>query len=252
MITTPRIPLILLGFVFPLLPSTARAWGTVDPLADPWVPQPGLMEQATDWLSDMMEEHGAALDTGTARAAASMMGDGARSLADGAASRMADMMDTQSALSDMDRALDDARSRVETDSPPIPLSCQGNEACMACYRDALEQLARQRILLARLHAIYVATHRFADSAKTTGDGFAGLHHAAGVGWHYQKLRVARSLVTFDQTYDAKFEAMMEVLREVLMEIDRCEAEHFNNRDWFARFGFMYYEFLDVRYRRPGA
>jgi hypothetical protein len=250
--STLRALLSSLGLLFAALPANVQAWGTSDPLADPWVPQPGLGEQAANWVSDVLEQHADALDSGTAQFLGDLVGGGAGSAAANAATRSGEAADASNALSDMDRALDESRSRVETDSPPIPLSCEGNAACMECYRGALEQLARQRILLARLHAIYVSTHRFADTSRTMGDGLAGLHSAAGVGWHYQKLRISRSLTTFDQTYDAKFEAMMEVLREVLMDIARCEEEHFNNRDWFTRFGFMYYEFLDARYRRPGA
>jgi hypothetical protein len=252
MISVLRISLFSLGFLLASLPSNVRAWGTSDALADPWVPQPGLAEQAADWVGGMLDEHADALDAETAEFLGGLVGDGTGSAAGTAASRGAEAADAASALSDMDRALDEARSRVETDSPPIPLSCEGNATCMECYRGALEQLARQRILLARLHAVYVSTHRFAETARTVGDGIAGLHPAGGVGWHYQKLRVSRSLDAFDQAYDAKFDAMMNVLREVLMDISRCEEEHFNNRDWFQRFGFMYYDFLDARYRRPGA
>lgn len=234
------------------LQATASAWGTGRRFTDPWGPQPSLQERVTDWLRDMARENQALMDPAAAETAGRVLNDQAGSAARAVADAMNNALDTESALSDMDRALDDARSRIDTDSPPIPVSCDGNAACMDCYHEALEQLARQRILLARLNAVYVATHRFADTARATGDSLAGIHPAGGVGWHGQKIKIAKSLDVFDQTYDKKFEGMMKVLREALMKIDACEAKHFNNRDWYTRFGFMYYEFLEARYRRPGA
>jgi hypothetical protein len=137
--------------------------------------------------------------------------------------------DAGDALNDLDRELENAASPTDPGAPTIPVSCQGNDECAECYEAAYTQLARQRVLLARLQSIYVATHRFAESSQGLGDSIAGLHPQAGVGWWPQKQRVRASLANFDAAYD----------------------RHFNNPDWFSRYGYMYLEFMSARYSRPG-
>ncbi len=159
--------------------------------------------------------------------------------------------DASDALGDLDREIDNAMSQPEPGNPTIPVSCQGSDDCAECYERAYTQLARQRILLARLQSLYVATHRFAETSQTLGDSIAGLHPQAGVGWGPQKLRISSSLANFDAAYDRKREAMLGVLKDALIAIGECEARHFNNRDWFTRYGFMYLEFMSTRYSRPG-
>ena len=42
--------------------------------------------------------------------------------------------------------------------------------------------------------------------------------------------------------------MMTGLRNALMQWDRCEAS-FGERDWYARFGFLYMTFMEDKYKR---
>lgn len=153
------------------------------------------------------------------------------------------------ALNDLDRQLDDAMAEPRGNAPPIPASCVRREGCEDCYSEAYERLGRARVLLARAQTIYKATHRFAAASVALGDNLAPSTREAALVWQAQKPAIERSLATFDQAYDRKIEAMLGNLKEVLQMISRCEAQYYNNPDWYTRYGFMYLEFMAARYTR---
>ena len=43
--------------------------------------------------------------------------------------------------------------------------------------------------------------------------------------------------------------MMGTLRRALQEVADCEARYFDVQDWYSRYGFIYYTFMEDRYRR---
>lgn len=49
--------------------------------------------------------------------------------------------------------------------------------------------------------------------------------------------------------DAKYEELVEELRGSLDQIAACEEEVYGEKDWYNRFGFIYYQFMADRYRR---
>lgn len=153
------------------------------------------------------------------------------------------------ALSDLDRELDAATGEPRGNAPPIPASCVRRDGCEECYSEAYERLGRARVLLARAQTLYKATHRFAASSVALGDNLAPSTREAALVWQAQKPGIERSLATFDQAYDRKIEAMLGNLKEVLLMISECEERHYNNPDWFTRYGFMYLEFMKTRYER---
>lgn len=169
--------------------------------------------------------------------------------ANGTADAAGNTFDT---MNDLDREVDAAASGVEAGAPPVPASCLGREGCEECYQRPYEQLARSRILLARARALHAATHRFAKAAQAFGDGVAPSTREAAIVWHYQKPKIAASLAQLDATYDRKIADMLAVLKRTLEEIAACEARFYQNPDWYQRYGFMYFEFMQARYQRDPA
>jgi len=154
-----------------------------------------------------------------------------------------------SALSDLDRELDHALDQPEPGTPPVPSSCVGREGCAECFGRTYLQLARSRVLLARARALYDATHRFSTAAQAVGNSLAPSTREAAFVWEFQKPRIAESLKAFDQTYDRKIADMLAALRRNLQEIGECEAQFYNNPDWYQRYAFIYFEFMKSRYER---
>lgn len=167
----------------------------------------------------------------------------------GAASATGGTVDADQALSDLDRQLDQALGDPDTAPPPLPGSCLEREGCAECMERPTEQLARSRVLLARARALWEATHKYAVSAQALGDNLAPSTREAAFIWQAQKPKIAASLAQLDAAYDRKIAAMLAPFKAALQEIDGCERRFYNNPDWFARFGFIYYEFMESRYKR---
>jgi len=208
---------------------------------------PMAWEQAMSDLRSSMQEwaenYGGLVDEamgplGGAHALATQMTDAVQTVFEG-----------YGALSDLDRQLDGALGEPEANAPPVPVSCLGREGCQACFGSAYLQLARSRVLLLRARAIFDATHRFATAAQALGDNLAPSTREAAFVWQMQKPRIAASLGAFDQSFDRKIADMLAVVRRTLQELSECEGRYYNNPDWYQRYGFVYFEFLQARYTR---
>jgi len=211
--------LLMTLLVCPLWPTAARAQTGI-----PWTDAvDGLRNTAGDWAHD----YGVT----------------------GGASTVAGAVDAHGALGDVDRAVESALDDPGGSPPPVPASCLTRDGCEECFERPYEQLGRSRVLLARARAVFDATHRFATAATALGDNLAPSTREAALVWQFQKPKIAASLTQFDATYDRKIADMLAVLRRTLEEIGQCEARFYNNADWYARFGFIYFEFMQSRYRR---
>ncbi len=176
--------------------------------------------------------------------------DGAGDAASTAAGRVEGAMEGHNALADLDRQLDGALDDPEPDVPPVPAGCLARgAACEECYGRAYEQLARSRLLLLRARALFDATHRFASAAQAHGDNVAPSTREAAIVWEMQKPRIRASLAQFDATYDRKIADMLAVVQQTLRDIALCEKLYYETQDWYERFGFIYFEFLQARYQR---
>lgn len=133
--------------------------------------------------------------------------------------------------------------------PQVPSMCAESEACGACYKDAQRRLNFVRGQFEWLRCKYQTTRSYANSAIAFGDNVSGLHAVSGLAWQAQRRQIKESLRQFGETYDEQYEKGIEALQEALRELGRCEAEFGGEEGWYDRFGFIYYTFMQDRYKR---
>lgn len=132
--------------------------------------------------------------------------------------------------------------------PEVPISCT-TEECQQCYERSIGRLNFTRVTFEQLRAIYQSTTNMADKAMSFGDSASGVHALSGLSWQYSKRGIEAELAKLGKTYDEKYTGLLGTLRSSLDEMAACEREHFDNPDWYNRFGFIYYTFMEDRYRR---
>ncbi|MDQ3169592.1 MAG: hypothetical protein M3Q55_05595 [Acidobacteriota bacterium] len=132
--------------------------------------------------------------------------------------------------------------------PEVPISC-GSEECQQCYEQAIARLNFTRVTFEQLRAIYQSTTNMADKAMSFGDSASGVHALSGLSWQYSKRGIEAELAKLGRTYDEKYRGLLGTLRSSLEDMAVCERDHFKNPDWYNRFGFIYYTFMEDRYRR---
>lgn len=134
-------------------------------------------------------------------------------------------------------------------APPLPSSCAEGSACGQCFADGRRQLDGMRLNLERLRCTYTAYKRFVDAAVAFGDSTSGIHAVTGLAWQTERAGIMKEFDKLNRTYDTKYQQMLPNLQAALQKIGQCEAQHFNNPDWYNRFGFIYYTFMSDRYKR---
>lgn len=133
--------------------------------------------------------------------------------------------------------------------PPLPSNCAEGSACGQCFTDGRRQLNGMRVNLERLRCTYQAYKRFVDAAVSFGDNASGVHAVTGLAWQTERAGIMAEFEKLNRTYDTKYGQMMPNLQQALQKIGQCEAQYFNNPDWYNRFGFIYYTFMADRYKR---
>ena len=170
------------------------------------------------------------------------------------------LYDTSRGFTEADAALSDVLNQGDSEfdpsyspegAPTVPVHCEteGGADCTACYASGYETLNFVRFYLERLRAIYGATRNYTESAIAFGDAMAGLPGGFGLGWPPERQGIQEAFDNLGQTYDEKYQDYMRELRRGLEGIAACESEFFGEEDWYSRFGFIYYSFLEDRYRR---
>ncbi|HEY5949156.1 MAG TPA: hypothetical protein VIV40_26870 [Kofleriaceae bacterium] len=135
-------------------------------------------------------------------------------------------------------------------APPVPSSCSESEqTCGQCYRDAYRELGEARLKLERLRCVYQATKRVADKAIAFGDTSSGIHAVVGLEWQTQKKRILESVNQLNHSYDAKLGEFLPRLKSSLEHVGQCEQQFMHEPDWYTRFGFIYFTFMNDRYKR---
>lgn len=130
--------------------------------------------------------------------------------------------------------------------PRVPSRCADSEACGACYEQAQRKLNRVRDTLERLRGIGLHTKEMKDDAIAVGTSLSSIQ-GAGLGWYGARRDIMAGWQEFVGTYQDKYRELIGSLETALRQIETCEATHFDEANWFDRFGFIYLQFMEGRY-----
>ncbi len=130
----------------------------------------------------------------------------------------------------------------------ISVSCNGEPTCITCFEKAYEKLNFYRRQLARLNCIYNNTKKYKEAAVAFGDNTSGVHAMAGIAWQQQRANIMKTYQTTQTTYDTKSTEFLMGLNESLRELSTCMYISGEN-NWYAKSGFIYFEFMQQRYKR---
>jgi hypothetical protein len=134
----------------------------------------------------------------------------------------------------------------------IPSSCsfetqiggKPGDKC-SCFDVATAKLDAARRALARLNCIYRNTKDFKDASIALGDGVSGTAgNIVPLVWSQERAKIGKSFKEFEKAVDTKHREVMNSVQGALTAIGKCE-ENLGERDWYRRFGFLYYQFLDA-------
>ena len=138
--------------------------------------------------------------------------------------------------------------------PSLPSSCVDgawgmprNPGC-ACMTTAVDKLRANRQMLEKLRVLVANQKNFVDKATALGNSFAQLHTVLGLQWiGIRKDSIETPYAEFKTISNQKHKALMDAIQKDLQDISTCEAK-LGEPDWYAKFGFMYYEFLYAAYK----
>lgn len=131
--------------------------------------------------------------------------------------------------------------------PRVPSFCDTDE-CGTCFVNARETFNQNRYSFERLKTIYNCTKTFTDASIAFGDNVSGVHAVSGLAWQSARKKIVKSVQDLQKAYDEKYVELLDKQRRALMELNNCEAQH-GIPDWYDRFGYMYYEFTAMHYKR---
>ena len=159
-----------------------------------------------------------------------------------------DLWDKYDPLTDADKKADPDYN--PPGGPQVPSSCDESKiaGCKDCYQSAYENLYKLRGNFEKLRSIKIATEDFTKSSLSFGDSVSGVHGVAGLGWQAERRKIEASFKNFEKIYKAKHQQLSDKLGENLKEIDQCEAQYYGEKDWYNRYGYMYFTFMTDRYR----
>ncbi|MEO6365776.1 MAG: hypothetical protein ABIO38_07005, partial [Luteimonas sp.] len=133
-------------------------------------------------------------------------------------------------------------------APVLPSQCMEDEECRPCFVTAQASLDKTRANLEKLRGIYEYTHRFTargqEFMSAAGQAGGGISQMGAVA---ENMKVDAVLEDFDNTVRKKNNELLGRLKTSLDEIGTCEADYFNNDDWYLRYGAMYYQFMQGHY-----
>lgn len=136
----------------------------------------------------------------------------------------------------------------DASAPTVPSSCAENAACEACYSEAVRRIDFNRFYIERARCITAANVKMANSAMAFGDSASGVHGVAGLSWQLQgKPQIKEATDKLKGTYVRKAAEYLSGLESSLKQLGQCEAEHFGERDWYQRYGWIYLNFMKSKY-----
>lgn len=139
----------------------------------------------------------------------------------------------------------------DASAPTVPSQCAEDEACERCYAEAVRKIDFNRFYIERAYCITAVNVKMANSAMAFGDSTSGIHGVAGLSWQLQgKPQIKQAVDQLKRTYRDKAGQYLHNLDEALRELGQCEAEHYGERDWYQRYGWIYLNFMKARYASP--
>lgn len=149
------------------------------------------------------------------------------------------------ALDQLDASCDAA---LNSSGPTVPSSCADSSACHSCYEEATRSIDFNRRYIERARCITAANLKMAKSAEAFGDSASGVHGVMGLSWQLQgKPRIKEATEKLKKTYVEKAGTYLQALEKGLQKLGQCEAEHFGEPDWYARYGWTYMTFMRSKY-----
>jgi len=135
--------------------------------------------------------------------------------------------------------------------PTMPSSCAGAAAASQecrCFAKSAERLDKNRVMLEKLRVLVANQRDFRDKAIAMGNSYAQLHTLMGIQWvGIRKHDIDEPYDQFKSIANQKHQAVMQAIQESLESISACEAK-MGERDWYQKYGFVYYEFLYDAYK----
>lgn len=139
--------------------------------------------------------------------------------------------------------------------PPLPSRCYSEPRgdCAACFETANGELEKWRKLLEDLWVIYKKTEMEAGRIIELADAAAGMSPLANFVWQVSKSNPneahVKSQAAFYKKYDENYTELIKRLNDGLIEVGNCEQKHFDDDDWYNRYGLPFYLFMRDRYQR---
>lgn len=163
----------------------------------------------------------------------------------GAAVAGRELYDDWSAL---DSAESDCGSAYMNAGPMVPSGCAESAVCRQCYESAVESIDFNRFYVERAYCVTAAALKMAKSATAFGDSASGIHGVMGLSWQLRgKPQIKEATESLKKTYKSKAGQYLNGLDRALKKLGQCEAEHFGEQDWYARYGWIYLSFMKARY-----
>jgi hypothetical protein len=126
--------------------------------------------------------------------------------------------------------------------------CSPESECQECYDGAREKMNFCRRQLGRLRCVYNNIKTYKDNALALGDNMSGIHAMAGIAWQNERGKIVANFENTKRIYDEKSSELLASLQTALNEFNACE-NRFGEGDWYAKSGFIYYEFMVEKYKR---
>jgi hypothetical protein len=131
--------------------------------------------------------------------------------------------------------------------PTIPSFCVTGD-CEQCFGDVRAMLDDNRYTFEKMRTIYKCSKNFTNSAIAFGNNVSGYHGVSGLAWQSQLIGINKSVKNLEKAYDKKYSELLSRQKEILLQLNECEATH-GIPDWYDRFGYLFYEFTKMNYRR---
>lgn len=136
-------------------------------------------------------------------------------------------------------------------SPKIPSACAGSPQCNACYEKAVKDINFYRFSLDKGRGIANNALQYAKKAMAFGDTASGSMGVGGLAWtHKAKPQIEKAATKLRKTYQGKYTEWIAGMQTTLQALGKCEEEFLKERDWYNRFGYVYYSFMADRYKSP--